>query len=273
MPPDDYTRRDLLRAGAVTPAFFGPFDPYGDEEENDLEYGGDVPQFPDHITETRDDIEELENHQPRLVTANDRARSDMVGMYGWSADSEDHDVTAHYYWVRANTQRSIFWYIGIDAGPEDHSLDHEPIIVFSNPDGTVDKVVFSGGHHMTAEIDGEWGHVIEDRVADRRTHVVLEQIRPHNHFMEAPAGEDGGYVQGYADFGSWLDKRESWFEDGVYEKTSDVSVVDPFAFYPTDGRQHWWRSDTRDAWVARNIKVPLSTSLGDSRDRLRYEED
>ncbi|WP_338141470.1 hypothetical protein [Natrinema salifodinae] len=44
--------------------------------------------------------------------------------------------------------------------------------------------------------------------------------------------------------------------------------MDPFEFYSNDGRQHWWRSDTRDAWFARNVYVPMSTTLGDSRDEL-----
>ncbi|AEH39542.1 hypothetical protein [Halopiger xanaduensis] len=271
MLPDELTRRDVLRAGTAAPAFFGPFDSSDESESNHLEYDGSVPQFPDHIVDPRDDLTELENYQPRLVTQNQQAREDMTGMYGWSADSENHDVTAHYYWVRSNTQRSIFSYFGIDAGPEEHHLDHEPVIVFEAPDGSVEKVVHSGGHHMAAEIDGEWGHLIEDRVADRRTHVVLEQMRPHNHFVEAPDGEDGGYVQGYAEFGSWLDKRDPWFSYGRYAKTSDVAVVDPFAFYPADGRQHWWRADTNDAWFARNIYVPLTTAA-DERGNLRYQD-
>jgi len=261
------TRRQYM---ATAPAFLG-FNLFSSSDsDNDLEYDGNVPKFPSHITETRDDITELENYQPRLVMASQQAREDMTGMYGWSADSENHDVTAHYYWVRSNTQRSALWYLGIDSGPEEHYLDHEPIIVFENPDGTVDKVVYSGGHHMAAEFD-EWGRLIEDRVADRRTHPVLRQIRPHNHFMEASALEDGTYVQGFADFGSWLDQYETWFDNGRYSKTSDVAVMDPFAFYPADGRQHWWADGTQDAWLARNVYVPLTTTSGDTRDELRYE--
>lgn len=273
MTDSEISRRTFVTsAGAMGPAVldFDIFDSDNESDSNDLEYDGDVPLFPDHITETRDDITELENYQPRLVTQNQQARGDMTGMYGWSADSDNFDVTAHYYWVRSNTQRSVLSYVGLDSGPEEHSLDHEPILVFENSDGTVDKVVYSGGHHLAAEIDGEWGNLIEDRVSDRRTHVVLEQIRPHNHFVEASSTEDGGYVQGYSDFGSWLEKRSAWFGNGRYDKTSDVAVVDPFTFYPSDGRKHWWRSDTKDAWFARNVYVPLSTS-DDERGELRYE--
>ncbi len=262
------TRREYM---TTAPAFLGLgiFDS-SESANNDLEYEDGIPQFPDHITDTRDDITELENYQPRLVIQNQQARDDIQGMYGWSAESEDYDVTAHYYWVRSYTQRSTLWYLGVDAGPDDHHLDHEPIIVFEASDGTVDKVVYSGGHHMVAEFD-EWGHLIEDRVADRRTHPVLRQVRPHNHFVEAAVTNDGSYVQGFAEFGSWLDRYQTWYRNGRYSETSDVAVVDPFVFYPTDGRQHWWRSDTNDAWFARNVYVPLTTSPGETRDRLRYE--
>ncbi len=269
-------RREFLTS---SPAFLGlSWGPLADNEgpeTNDLEYDSEgIPKFPDHITDVRDDLSELENYQPRLVTQTQQARSDMVGMYGWSADSENHDVTAHYYWVKSNTQRSVFYTFGVgNLGPERHFEDHEPIIVFENPDGTVDKVVCSGGHHLSLVIDGEYGHLIEDRVPDRRTHVVLRQVRPHNHFMEAESTEDGGYVQGYAEFASWLDVRDRWYRNDHFEKTSDVAVMDPFSFYPPppDGRTYWWREGTWDAWAARNLRI-RTLAIGNERDTLRYEE-
>ncbi|ADB63907.1 hypothetical protein Htur_5019 (plasmid) [Haloterrigena turkmenica DSM 5511] len=265
-------RREFL-ATTASPAFLGlEWGPLADNEgpeTNNLEYDGSIPQFPDHITDVRDDIDELENYQPRLEIATQQARDDMQGMYGWSADSEDYDVTAHYYWVRSHTQRSLLWYAGLDGiGPEEHFYDHEPILVFQNPDGTVDTVVFSGGHHLAAEEDGEFGHLIEDRVADRRTHVVLRQMRPHNHFVPAESTTDGEWIQGHSEFGSWLDKRESWYRNGRYDKTSDVAVMDPFSFYESGGRTHWWREGTWDAWAAQNVYVRrLATP-----DTMRYEE-
>ena len=134
--------------------------------------------------------------------------------------------------------------------------------------GTVAKTVQSGGHHLAFAIGGEWGNLIEDRVADRRTHVVLRQVRPWNHFVEAEPTVDGEWVQGFADFGSWLDERESWYRNGRYEKTSDVAVMDPFSFYPSDGRSYWWREGTWDAWAAQAIysrRLPTA-------DSLRYED-
>lgn len=271
----EYSRRGFLKSGgsvATTPAFIGlEWGPLADNEgpeTNDLEYDGDIPQFPDHITEVRDDIDELEDYQPRLEIATQQARDDMEGMFGWIAESDEYEETAYYYWVRSHTQRSIFWYLGFDAGPEDHFKDHEPIIVFVNPDGTVEKTVQSGGHHLAFEIDGEWGHLIEDRVADRRTHVVLRQARPHNHFLEAESTTDGEWIQGHSQFGSWLEKYEDWYRNGRYEKSADRAVMDPFSFHDDNDRTHWWRQGTRDAWLAKHLyRHRVSTP-----DRFRFEE-
>jgi len=285
MPPDELGRREFMKSGAfATPAFLGlGWGPLADNEDpaEVLEYDGNIPLLPDHITEVRDDLTELENYQPRLVMQSQQARDDMEGMFGWTAESEDYDVTAHYYWVRSFTQRSFFQhYFGLDINFKDsHYKDHEPILVFQSPDGTVDKVVFSGGHHLAAEVSGEWGPLIEDRVTDRRTHAVLRQARPHNHFIPVTdADEDGEWVQGFAEFDTWLTvdegggepygRYESWYRNDRYEKTSDVAVMDPFSFYEDDGRTHWWREGTQDAWLAKNVYVRrLATP-----DTFRYEE-
>lgn len=269
-------RREFLTSAATSPAVLAlDWGPLGssEDETNDLGYtDAGIPKFPEHITETRDDLTELENYQPRLVTQSQEARTDMQGMYGWSAESEEFDVTAHYYWVRSHTQRSLFeqWF-GLSVNFKDsHFKDHEPIIVFSNPDGTVNEIVFSGGHHFAVDIDGEWGYLIENRVDSRRTHIVLRQVRPHNHFVKAETTADGVWVQGFTDFGSWLDEYESWYRNDRYDKTSDIAVMDPFSFHSSadDPRTHWWREDTRDAWVARQIKLRSLTN----RDTFRYEE-
>ncbi len=270
------TRRSVLQTGG-TIAFFGwwPFgsDEDDDDRDDDLKYDTNgIPEFPEHIT-ARDDLGDLENYQPRLVVGSQQARHDMQGMYGWIAESEEHDVDAYYYWIRSNTQRSIFQHLfGLDIEFKDtHYLDHEPIIVFVNSDGTVDKVVYTAGHHLAAELDGEWGRLIEDRVADRRTHVVLRQVRPHNHFMEASSLEDGVWVQGFAEFDSWLDRRETWYRNGRYDNTANVAVMDPFEFYESDGRTFWWADGTTDAWLAKNVYVRRLT-IGDERDELRFED-
>lgn len=258
----------MATAASVAVVGWGPL---GSSDESDhLEYDGDVPLFPDHIVETRDGIPELEDYQPKLVTTPE-ARTDMRGMYGWVAESDEYDVTAYYYWTRYNTQRSVLAWAGIDWGPDEHYLDHEPTIVFTRDDGTVDQVVTTGGHHYAIEIDGEWGNLTEDRVADRRTHVNLVGVRPHNHYVEAPSGTEGSFVQSYANFGSWLEQKRTWFRNGRYSSTADVAVVDPFTFYDDgdgDPRAHWWESDTWDAWAARHLRLRRLSQT----DEFRFEQ-
>lgn len=260
------TRRQYL-ATTATPAFLG-FGPFGSgDDESELEYDGRVPKIPEHIT-ARDDENELENYQPKLVTT-PTARSDMRGMYGWIAESDEYDVTAYYYWTRYNTQRSVLYYLGVDWGPDEHYLDHEPTIVFVKDDGRIDSVVTTGGHHYAIEIRGDRPSVTEDRVDELETHVNLVVVRPHNHYTEAATDEFGGFVQSYANFGSWLNQRETWFRNGRFENTADVAVVDPFEFYDDGGdvRDHWWEPDTWDAWFARHVSL---RRLSDT-DEFRFE--
>ncbi|APX00202.1 hypothetical protein CHINAEXTREME_20540 (plasmid) [Halobiforma lacisalsi AJ5] len=268
-------RRTFL-ATAATPSFFGPFGG-SDGRQDDLERDdAGNPAPPDHI-EVRDDREELLEFQPQLSYDHlpwDEAReakSDVRGMYGWTAESTEHDVIAHYYWVRSNTQRSVLWYLGWDIDFKDaHFTDHEPIIVFRQPDKTIEEVWCSGGHHYGLRIDGDASNFVEDRVAGEQTHVVLAVARPHNHFFTPALSADGEYVQDFAEYGSWLETRETWYDNGRYSSTSYEAVENPFVFYDGD-REHWWREDTRDAWLARNVWIPLGLSQGTDRDELAYE--
>ena len=218
----------------------------------------------DHIVEIRDGTDELLEYAPKLYVPPAearRTRSETTGQYGWIAESEDYDVSAYYYWTRYSTQRSSLAYIGLDAdavripltdwefGFDSHFLDHEPTIVFVEDDGSVDSVVTTGGHHYALEISGRFGNFSRDR------HVNLSVIRPWNHYIEAPRDVEGTLVDDYphSEFGSWLDVRDVWFSNGRYENTATEAIEDPFVFYGRDGRTHWWREGTWDAWAARHF--------------------
>ncbi|SDL08763.1 hypothetical protein [Natronorubrum texcoconense] len=282
-------RREFLTSGAAasTVAFWGPFS-RNDGEDDGLEYDdGGYPIPPDHITEIRDDLDELREFQPEFYYGHmnyleqEEARSKARGLYGWTAESEDHDVTAHYYWFRHQTQQSLLnTLFNVDVSWGDaHYLDHEPTIVFRREDKTVDTIVTTGGHHYALYIDGEWGPMSEEYVSGRETHVNLMVIRPHNHYMESPSSAvgDGQFVEDFrGTFGSFRDVREDWYDEGIddgrYNNTADRAIEDPFVFYDEE-RHHWWDSDTNDAWFARNVWIPLGLSEGTSRNRLRFEED
>lgn len=229
-----------------------------------------APERPDHIVQVRDNLEELERYQPKLVLGLD-ARSDITGMYGWIAESAQHDVTAYYYWTRYATQRSLLYWAGIDWGPDEHYLDHEPSIVFVNPDGTVDRIIATGGHHYAIEIDASDAVLEEGRVDGLGTHVVLRVVRPHNHYMNARESDVGQFIQPYAEFGSFEDVRHDWHRNGRFNQTNDEALVDPFAFYDHD-LHYWWREDTWDAQFARYVWIPLGLRRGSSRDTLLYEQ-
>lgn len=274
-------RRTFLTAAATSPLFIGPFGgPDGRQDDLERDDAG-YPEPPEHITEIRADTDELEQYQPKLYLdylpwdEQQQTKADMRGVYGWTAESADYDVTAHYFWTRYNTQRSVTWYLGFDLPGEwddSHYLDHEPTIVFVDDDGEVDEIWTTGGHHYGLRIDGVRGNLSENRVEDTETHVNLSVIRPHNHYRQAPLGEEGSFPQTWgATFDSWLDVRETWYDNGRYGNTSYEAIEDPFSFYDRD-RQHWWREDTTDAWFAKNVWIPLGLSRGDDRDRLFYEE-
>ena len=282
MPDDTFTRREYLKSGgaiaAPTPTLLD-WGPLGDDgRPNDLEYENGYPVPPDHITEIRDDEAELREFQPQLhydhlgYQEAKTAKSDVSGMYGWTAESDQYDVIAHCFWVRSVTQRPSLYYVGADWGPDDHFRDHEPIYVFRNPDNTVDTVVCSGGHHYGLWINGEFGPLSEDRVSDRRTHANLRVMRPHNHFMEAETTDGGLYVgeDFPGAFGSFRDQRKTWYDQGHYDKTSHRAVEDPFVFYD-ESRMHWWRDDTWDAEFNK-FYVRFGLNEGVSRNRLKYEE-
>ncbi|EMA45242.1 hypothetical protein [Halobiforma nitratireducens] len=266
-------RRQFL-ALAASPAFVGAFGSDGREDDLERENGYPVP--PDHITEIRDDRDELERYQPKLYLGHlpwserDETRTDMRGQFGWTAESEEYDVIAHYYWTRYNTQRSVLYYLGLDWGPDEHYLDHEPTIVFRREDGTVEEVWTTGGHHYGLRIDGETGNLSEDRVNGEDTHVNLAVMRPHNHYTEAAFDAEGEFVQEFptsVPFDSWLDVREQWYDNNRFASTSYEAIEDPFTFYDRD-REHWWREDTMDAWFARNVWIPLGLT---ERDDLEFE--
>ncbi|APX98551.1 hypothetical protein [Natronorubrum daqingense] len=278
---DQLTRRQLLKTGGVaatTPAFFGPFASDDDEQrDNSLEYDGDYPVPPDHIT-VRDDLDDLREYQPAFsyehmtIAERQEAQAKARGLYGWIAESDEHDVTAYYYWFRHQTQHSAFAYVGLDWGPDEHYLDHEPTIVFvRDDDDTVDTIVTTGGHHYGLWIDGEWGPMSEHYVSDRETHVNLMVIRPWNHYMEAPT-TNGEFIEDFrGSFGSFREIRTDWYDEGRFKTTNHRAIEDPFVFWDED-RHHWWDDGTCDAWAARNIWIRLGLSEGTSRARLRFEE-
>lgn len=222
-----------------------------------------------HIHSITGDTDVIEDYLPSLVMSHE-ARQKFVGTYGWKAESTKYDTDAYYYWFKYPTQRGFFEQI-LGNSPDSHFTDHEPFICFVNPDGTVERAIFSGYHHFVAEVNGSDAVLVEDRVAGQPTHLKLRVVDPWHHFQHYESNDRDGVLPdtiGGSEFRSWLDIREAWYDNGVYSKSHHPAVEDPWVLLDRDT---WWEDGSRDAWFARNVWIPLGLRGADETDSLRVE--
>lgn len=227
-----------------------------------------------HLENVGDDIAELRKYQPSIIASRE-ARQLLVGVYGWYAESSEYpDLRAYYYWFKYPTQQSgLTSLIPFLSGPDAHFGDHEPFVsIVDKNTGEVVRTLKSGYHHFVLELlnsDLE----LRTQHADVPSHPKLRVVDPWHHFRNgANASFDGvlpDTISG-AEFGSWLDKRDPWYTNGVYQKSSTEAVEDPFSLL--EGRDTWWADGTWDAWAARNIWIPLGMRGADESDTLRVED-
>ena len=227
------TRRQVLRAGAVAVGSVVAL--------SSTAAAAEPPERPDHIHTVSDDPAELAKWQPALH-ASYSTRQEMRDIYGWKAESDNYETDAYYYWLRYPSQSSAWeeW-LGLDGawfGAADaHLKDHEPFIAFVK-DGALDSVVFSSGHHYADELTADEANLTDGQ------HANLAVDPTHHHFNHQGAG-DGALPSEFLDgVESWLDARKAWYENGVYAKSSEDAVEDPWA---ARERGMWWAEDTRDA--------------------------
>ncbi|ELZ05733.1 hypothetical protein [Natrialba aegyptia] len=224
---------------------------------------------PDHITMTGDDEDELRRYQPYLDIPWADQQS-LIGVYGWFAESEDYDTRAYYYWAKYNSQNSLFDALPLIGGlfSEDaHFGDHEPVIVLADPDsGEVQRVLYSGYHHFAVDISGEDMTLVED-AESYPTHPSLQVAVPHHHFRHQRDDSRtiaASSISG-AEFGSFLDQRSSWEQNGVFDSSSDTAIADPWAM---SDRGTWWDESTTDYQFAR-IRVLLNWRDSDHDELIR----
>ncbi|MFC6720893.1 hypothetical protein ACFQGT_00405 [Natrialbaceae archaeon GCM10025810] len=259
-----YRRTFLARAGAVTISSVALTSPASAQS---------VPDRPDHLENVDDDTDELEQYQPSFI-ASSTTRSEIEGVYGWYADSSEYDGRAYYYWVRYPTQRGILpsW-VPVVGSADSHFRDHEPVVVYTDDAGDVERVIVSGYHHFVLDLDSDSLELREDR-ADDPTHAKLRIVDHHHHYRNgADSTRDGVLPDTMAgvDLRGWLDERESWYDLGVFESSNPEAIEDPFAL--RDDLDTWWADGSADAWVGRNVWVPLGLRGADETDTLRIEEE
>ncbi len=232
------------------------------------------PSRPDHLENVGDDPAILERFQPSFIT-NYATRTDIVGVFGWHAESSEYpDLRATYYWTKYPTQKGLLpSYIPFVGGSDSHFTDHEPIIVFSDVNtDEIQRVICSGYHHFVLDLPASDLELLA-READDPTHPKMRINVNHHHYRNGAGLERDGVLPDTiagAKFGSWLDRREPWYDNGIFEETSKTAVEDPFSLL--EDRTTWWKDGTWDAWAARNIWLRFGLRGADETDPLRVEE-
>ncbi|WP_337653290.1 hypothetical protein [Halomontanus rarus] len=202
-----------------------------------------VPDRPSHITNVGDEIDELRKYQPFFVTTRG-IRQRMRAFYGWYADSSEHSTRAYYYWMKYTHQEG--WLESWTPWDTDrHMLDHEPVVVLTDRStGDVERVFYSNYHHFVAELEGENANLQEYAVDGNETHVTLRIVPEHQHYTNYLTEDRGAPVENLTDIVSWLEARETWYDEGIFEKSNTEAVEDPF--YVSEDTSSWWAEGTWD---------------------------
>lgn len=230
-----------------------------------------VPEFdPDGVAAADFPEDLLREYQPAVAISN-ASLDALLGIYAWratpAADSET-DLEALYYWFRYSHQRSFLdraiLRLFSEAGPDAHFLDHEPVIVFRDPDGgAVEAVVCSGYHHFAAARTGS-DLPLDAIRTNYQTHVRLRIVDPWHHynFFDGSEGGTASLVAPSAGLENWLESRPGWYADGVFAASSQAAVDDPYTM--REDREMWWAEGTDDAtWARRWLDwAPAGLSLG-----------
>lgn len=234
----------------------------------------DEPEWSHGITleiNRSDDLEELRTYQPLFNISAD-ARSKLKGLYGWKATSPEHSTDAYYYWARYTHQEpgaASFLDRAVGALASDgHLHDTEPVIVAVDSEtGEVEQATVTGYHHYAMDVVDD-RYFIQSEHPSLATHVSLGVVDPWHHYTR-DATHRVAKVDGFAEFGSFLEKRSEWANDGMYTNSSNKAVDDPW--YILEGaRDTWWADGTRDA---RAVKLWRWMGLrgADSADTLRID--
>ncbi len=251
----EYSRRQFLVGATATAAAVAV---------PGLAGAADPPEWtPDHITTVGDDPAELRKYEPYLDIPWDDQQS-LVGVYGWWADSSDHDTRAYYYWAKYAKQDSLADSIPL-VGPlfaaDSHFKDHEPVAQFVDTEtGEVQETMWSGWHHVAVALEAADMTYVQDE-ADFPTHPSLEVETPHHHYSHQPdetAGVPAHTISG-AEFGSFLEKQPLWEKNDVFESSHTPSVRDP---WEAKSRGTWWPEDSFD-YQLRRAQVVLGWYNGD----------
>lgn len=202
----------------------------------------------------RFDRDELERYLPRFDISRE-SRDQLIGVYGWIAESQQHDTIAYYYWLRYTHQDPVLESEGLleralgVLASDAHLWDHEPAIVFVDPSsGAVEEAIVTGYHHYPLIVDGTSAPLTSDAI-DQETHLELEVIDPWHHYRlnRDNSGADVTNIVALRDF---IEVRDAWESRGIFDSSSRLAIDNPFAM-KDNRRSSWWDTRSRDARAAR----------------------
>lgn len=202
---------------------------------------GDViaDHLPGHVSMYYDERKSLiEEYQPRLRTSNLDVTPEAV--YAAYFESTEYDTDCIAYWTWYPTQQGITPY-------DSHYGDAEPVLVFVDDSGAVDRVHYSGWHYLVARYSDP---PIAD---DSGAHPVLTVVNPHHHYVIRPDDPDTGE---YPPLDSFIDIVQPWF-DNDWPADADT-VLHPWT---TDYRASWWaEGEFGVRWLEQRAELSLTVA-------------
>lgn len=172
---------------------------------------------PDSVSCSYDESK-LSDYQPRLKIDNLDVKPSTVYAQYCTHDDKDYDVAM--YWAYYPVQEGF-------TSQDSHHLDREPVYVFINSDGTVDKISYSGYHYIKAT------NPTPDIVDQHNS--TLAVVNPHHHYYDIGADSYGSYPS-IEDFSK---VHEDWYANG-WSANPEVTA-NP---YEIENHSSWWSEDS-----------------------------
>jgi len=158
----------------------------------------------------------LEKHQPELDLRDvDNQPSSMYAQYCTSQESE-YDIAM--YWAYYSVQDGY-------SSEDSHRLDREPIYVFVNESGGVEKDSYSTYHYLKG---------VDDNPNLNGTHTKKYVVSPHHQYVSQ------NFTSGtFVDLRDFSTVQDDWYQNGW--KANPEVTYNPYAI---EYHSSWWNEDT-----------------------------
>ena len=182
----------------------------------------------------------LKRHRPVFV-ASYETRRQYKGLYGYKATSPDYDYDVACYWSQLTHQDGLPF-----VNKDTHLGDHEPLFCYVNPDtGETEYVAMTVYHHIANDQQARENFHWAAYETDEETHPVIQIVDGWHHYK---AVESSSWAVGNFPLRDFVAVRETWKDNGFYNRTHDRAVDDPMVMRH---RSSWWADGTLDGEIAR----------------------